>query len=279
MCDRKFTSFFSLPTTSPKFLRTPASRIDELRQIKTASLKTINKTMDVFLNVYDLTRFNKLLHPLGVGVYHTGVEIMNVEYAFGSHDGTYTGVYDFPATESDTESIPFREKLYIGTCHKLRIDVQAVITALKNDYPGCSYDMVNRNCNHFSNELCMQLVGKGIPSYINRAATVLGVLRCCLPLELFTSGNTPACPDEPRIRYQDSIVLAKGMHTHKAKCHESAVKFREPSEGSENLSVKSRKMQGFATFSDAVNEFTSADGDAKDAADRYIFGSYAIVNY
>ena len=29
-----------------------------------------------------------------------------------------------------------------------------------------------RNCNNFSNELCIIIVGKGIPAYINRCASV-----------------------------------------------------------------------------------------------------------
>lgn len=29
-----------------------------------------------------------------------------------------------------------------------------------------------RNCNHFANALCTQLLGKGIPGYLNRLAFV-----------------------------------------------------------------------------------------------------------
>lgn len=37
-------------------------------------------SMDVKLNVYDLSEANGLLQPIGVGFYHSGVEINGREY-------------------------------------------------------------------------------------------------------------------------------------------------------------------------------------------------------
>ena len=41
----------------------------------------------VYLNVYDLHQANDYLHPLGVGAYHSGVEIGGKEWTFAGGEG------------------------------------------------------------------------------------------------------------------------------------------------------------------------------------------------
>jgi hypothetical protein len=47
----------------------------------------------VYLNVYDLSDQNQYLYWAGVGVYHTGVEVYGIEYAYGGHDYDVSGVF------------------------------------------------------------------------------------------------------------------------------------------------------------------------------------------
>ena len=48
---------------------------------------------EIFLNVYDLQpSFNESCYNLGLGFYHSGIEIGSAEYTFGGHQGTDTGV-------------------------------------------------------------------------------------------------------------------------------------------------------------------------------------------
>lgn len=37
----------------------------------------------IYLNVYDLNENNEILFPLGLGMYHSGVQVGNEEYTFG----------------------------------------------------------------------------------------------------------------------------------------------------------------------------------------------------
>ena len=37
----------------------------------------------VYLNVYDLHESNDMLHPIGLGVFHSGVQVGRTEYTFG----------------------------------------------------------------------------------------------------------------------------------------------------------------------------------------------------
>ena len=50
--------------------------------------------------------------------------------------------------------------------------------------PGNSYSLLERNCNHFSDQLCRSLVQRPAPRYINRLAGLGQRLSCILPQEL-----------------------------------------------------------------------------------------------
>jgi hypothetical protein len=47
----------------------------------------------VILNVYDLTDHNNWIYWCGIGIYHTGVEVNGIEYAYGGHDYDVSGVF------------------------------------------------------------------------------------------------------------------------------------------------------------------------------------------
>lgn len=40
----------------------------------------------VYLNVYDLHENNDMLHPIGLGLFHSGVQVGRTEYTFGECD-------------------------------------------------------------------------------------------------------------------------------------------------------------------------------------------------
>jgi hypothetical protein len=46
-------------------------------------------------------------------------------------------------------------------------EVQEVVQALGNEYKGTAYHLLERNCNHFSNELCLKLTGNPAPSWVS----------------------------------------------------------------------------------------------------------------
>ena len=47
----------------------------------------------ISLNVYDLVEQNSWVYWCGVGIYHSGVEVHGVEYAYGGHDEDAPGVF------------------------------------------------------------------------------------------------------------------------------------------------------------------------------------------
>ena len=55
---------------------------------------------------------------------------------------------------------------------------------LKAKYKGNTYNLISRNCNHFANEFCKEILGRGIPGYINRLACLGCPVKCFLPDEM-----------------------------------------------------------------------------------------------
>ena len=48
---------------------------------------------------------------------------------------------------------------------------------------GREYDLLSKNCNHFTSELCFELTGRRAPGWLNRAAGVGVRLPCVVPKE------------------------------------------------------------------------------------------------
>jgi hypothetical protein len=138
----------------------------------------------VVCNVYDLSwgaeekeggkkkKVNSGLPGMGFGIYHSGIEVYGREISFGYSDDGSTGVFEVPAgcAGGVMPRIAFKEGVFMGRINRSRYEVDHLLARLADEYPGDSYDLVRRNCNHFANELCLALVGKKIPSYINRPA-------------------------------------------------------------------------------------------------------------
>lgn len=51
-------------------------------------------------------------------------------------------------------------------------EILKILDDLREAFPGNSYHIARKNCNSFSNALAEALLGKGIPGYINRMASI-----------------------------------------------------------------------------------------------------------
>ena len=51
-------------------------------------------------------------------------------------------------------------------------DIQDIVENLGSDFTGESYHLLNRNCNHFTDEFIQVLCGRRAPTWINRLANV-----------------------------------------------------------------------------------------------------------
>ncbi|KAI9829125.1 MAG: hypothetical protein M1832_000148 [Thelocarpon impressellum] len=54
---------------------------------------------------------------------------------------------------------------------------------VSEEYQGSSYNLLSRNCNHFTSALCEKMTGRPAPSWLNRAASIGVALPCVVPRE------------------------------------------------------------------------------------------------
>ena len=142
----------------------------------------------VNVHVYDLVRRDSLGalfgDVTGMHALHTGVEIFKAkidadgevrskkegkEYAFGSGGGVSEKK---PRTLPNVEgqAITYRETICIGTCQLTPGQLKEVVERAKVEWRGDMYNVLQCNCNHFSDALVFTLCQKHIPERINRLA-------------------------------------------------------------------------------------------------------------
>ena len=120
--------------------------------------------MEVELYVYDLSQglarqFS--MQFLGTqidAIYHTSIVFDGIEYFFGQ------GIQNCPAGTTH-HGKPMEVRLLGKTSLPMDVIVE-YLESLKTIYTAESYDLFLRNCNNFSNDLAMFLVGKELPSTI-----------------------------------------------------------------------------------------------------------------
>jgi hypothetical protein len=62
-------------------------------------------------------------------------------------------------------------------------DIQPILDDLMDEYRANKYDLLLRNCNHFSDDLIKRVYAgkKRLPGYINRAAFLGSFFHCMVP--------------------------------------------------------------------------------------------------
>ncbi|KAG2241344.1 hypothetical protein Bca52824_096674 [Brassica carinata] len=109
----------------------------------------------VYLNVYDLTPVNDYLYWFGIGIFHSGIEAHGMEYCYGAHEYSSSGVYE--VEPKNCPGFIFRRSVLLGTT-----------TMSPSDF--------RLTWRSFRPKVCLQLTGKPIPGWINRS-----FCNCLLP--------------------------------------------------------------------------------------------------
>jgi hypothetical protein len=160
----------------------------------------------ILLHVYSLTAeqsLGRLFGDLtGMHALHTGVEVFDaaleegtnqvkvkkrgVELAYGAGGGVWTQ-RPRKAPQFQGQIVEYKESIFICTFTKKRSEVRECVREARLAFLGCHYDLLSKNCNHFSDYLISNLTNgqHHLPRNINSlantaskaAAAIGGVLR------------------------------------------------------------------------------------------------------
>ncbi|KAK3014407.1 hypothetical protein RJ639_008835 [Escallonia herrerae] len=156
-----------------------------------------NSRATLYLNVYDLTPINNYLYWFGLGIFHSGIEVHGLEYGYGAHEYPTSGVF-----EVEPRSCPgfvFRRSVLLGSTDMSRSEFRSFMEHLSSKFQGDTYHLIAKNCNHFTDEVCMRLTGKPIPGWVNRLARLGSFCNCLLPesIQITTVRHLPDHPTFP----------------------------------------------------------------------------------
>jgi hypothetical protein len=112
----------------------------------------------------------------GFGVYHTGLEVYGTEYMFAGGAGQSGSGIHTQAPRVMHEGSPWKylKSVELGTTTMTRWEIQDIISKMGSEFPASSYNIMARNCNHFTDAFSKRITKAktGIPSWVNRTASL-----------------------------------------------------------------------------------------------------------
>ena len=139
---------------------------------------------EIILHVYllgddpNMSRFHSLA-PLGLGLYHSGVEINGYEFCYGGDvSNSGSGVMHLPPLT--IQGAKYHCSYLMGVVNDSKL-LYTILEETRRQFIAKDYSLVSQNCNHFADALCQRLLGKRIPSYINRLARMGSWCKFILP--------------------------------------------------------------------------------------------------
>jgi deubiquitinase DESI2 len=125
------------------------------------------------------------LWPLGLSLLHTGIVLNDREYAYGAADaatteGNQTGIF-WTRPRVEPPGGTFRCSILQGITFLSPTQIEEVLQEASTKFLGSQYNLLDNNCNHFTDHMCQALTHKGAPAWINRASKMGKVLPCLVP--------------------------------------------------------------------------------------------------
>ena len=128
----------------------------------------------VWLTLYDLASCNACAHHVGLGIYHSGIEVHGVEYTYDCVDyeeGASGLTWHPPFHTQPSARLPLRARLLLG--HHACADARAAhadLRACTPEWTSDDYDVLANNCHHWA-EAALGVLGVAapIPPWVDRS--------------------------------------------------------------------------------------------------------------
>jgi len=183
----------------------PASLV-ELLHFEHAVRCAPQNTVPVFLNVFDLASALSIPNAVlcntlctTLGAFHAAVEVYNEEWSFyRTPNPSSCGVCKSLRPRQHPVHV-YRQSLNLGQTTLKDWEVRYLIRGkLASKWPGGRYDLLNRNCIHFCDELLLSLGVRPVPTWVrNLHETGSRWLRVPWPLSVFFGVGTAQAPPLP----------------------------------------------------------------------------------
>ena len=77
----------------------------------------------------------------------------------------------------------FRCEILHGFTLATEAELETAVREVSDEFLGASYNLLTKNCNHFTAHLCKKLTGTASPGWLNRAAAIGVAFPCIVPRE------------------------------------------------------------------------------------------------
>ncbi|KAJ8467766.1 hypothetical protein OPV22_030318 [Ensete ventricosum] len=137
---------------------------------------------EVVLHIYDVTnsgsektnntilQINRIFKDrIGLGgIFHSAIQVYgDEEWSFGFCEQG-SGVFSCPPGKNPMYT--YREQIILGETNCSILKVNQILRELSQAWPGHSYDLLSKNCNHFCDAFCERLGVQKLPGWVNRFA-------------------------------------------------------------------------------------------------------------
>ena len=125
----------------------------------------------VYLNIYHVTYFNYILQFFGLGIFHSTLEINDIEYCFKLGFGDESGIF-YNRSKDGMDKKWLKEKIYLGNTPYDSDSVNEIFKLYIPFWLGKTYNLFQKNCNDFTLFFASLLLRTdtviNYPEYVNR---------------------------------------------------------------------------------------------------------------
>ncbi|CAA7041554.1 unnamed protein product [Microthlaspi erraticum] len=208
-------------------------------------------SVPVYLNVYDLTPMNVYGYWLGIGIYHSGLEVHGVEYGYGAHEQPSSGIFEVEPKKCP--GFTFRKSILVGETEMKAKEVRSFMLKLAEEFQGNKYHLITRNCNHFCNQVCLKLTQNAIPNWVNRLARLGFLCNCVLPASLNETKVKRVGKDGKLLEAEESSNNKKKARSRSGPLAASSCSLNSRLDNKKASHVRSRSTGNFPPCSSSSN--------------------------